>query len=112
MKDQKQEDIIDETIKFFRPNVLFKSYEILGEADRTLLYLSFYVSLCLRKIEEKKCKDKASADKILFQLAQDRFQAPGETGFVLGGFFAAPKSGGEGSLFFFNLKLKQTGQII
>ena len=59
--------------------------------------MSFYLSLCLRKIEQKKCQDKASADKILFQLAQDRFQAPGETGFVLGGFFSAPKTSAEGS---------------
>lgn len=92
------EDVIDEVLTYFKANVLFKNYEIKSDADRTLVYLTFYAHLCLKKIAEKKCQDLASADKILFNQAQEKFQIPGEPGFVLGGFFSSPKNSQESVL--------------
>ena len=37
------EDIIDETIKFFRANVFFRNFEVKGGADRTLIYFTLFV---------------------------------------------------------------------
>jgi len=51
----------------------------------------------LKRLQKKKCQDLASADKILFNQAQEKFQIPGEPGFVLGGFFSAPKDPKEGA---------------
>jgi ARP2/3 complex ARPC3 (21 kDa) subunit len=41
-------DIIDEAIRFFRCNVLFRSMEVHGPADKLLIYLTFYISSCLK----------------------------------------------------------------
>lgn len=49
-----QEDIVDEVLRLFRANVLFKSFEVLNAADRLLVYLTLYTSLCL-KSERIKC---------------------------------------------------------
>ena len=36
-------DIIEETITFFRANVMFKNFEMKGPADRVLCYLTLFV---------------------------------------------------------------------
>jgi actin related protein 2/3 complex subunit 3 len=95
-KSNEEEDIIEETLNLFKANVLFKNYEMKSDGDRTLVYLTFYVSLCLKKIAEKKPQNLADADKLLFNQAQENFQKPGETGFVLGGFFSSPATSQEG----------------
>jgi actin related protein 2/3 complex subunit 3 len=35
-------DIIDETIRFFRANVLFRNFEVKGPADRTMIYMTLF----------------------------------------------------------------------
>lgn len=46
------EDIIDESLAYFKPNIFFREYEIKGPADRTLIYLTLYISECLRKLQK------------------------------------------------------------
>jgi hypothetical protein len=46
-----QEDIIDETLFYFRANVMFRNFSIESAADRTLIYLTFYTQQCLRELE-------------------------------------------------------------
>lgn len=36
-------DIVDETITFFRANIMFKSFDPKGPADRVLIYLTKFV---------------------------------------------------------------------
>ena len=81
-------DVIDEAITFFKANVLFRNYEVQGPADRVLLYLTYYIKVALQKIERS---SKAEADKVLYQLAIENFQIPGDSGFVFGGFFHNPQ---------------------
>jgi actin related protein 2/3 complex subunit 3 len=38
-----EEDQIDEAIRLFRANVLFRNFEVLGAADRTLIYLTLLI---------------------------------------------------------------------
>jgi hypothetical protein len=52
------EDIIDETLTFFRANCLFRNFDVRGGADRTLIYLTLHAMQCLVKCE--KIEDKAS----------------------------------------------------
>lgn len=40
-------DIIDEAIIYFRANVLFKNFPILGDADKLLVYITVFISKCL-----------------------------------------------------------------
>lgn len=80
-------DVIDEALKFFKANVLFRNYEVKGPADRVLLYLTYYAKCCLKKIEKGTKQD---AEKALYQFAIENFQIPGDSGFVFGGFFHNP----------------------
>mmetsp|Transcript_52864 Transcript_52864/g.120502 ORF Transcript_52864/g.120502 Transcript_52864/m.120502 type:complete len:95 (+) Transcript_52864:85-369(+) len=38
-----EEDIIDETIKFFRANIFFRNFEVKNGSDRVLVYLTLFV---------------------------------------------------------------------
>ena len=91
-----QEDIIDETLKFYRANVLYASFEVKGGADRVLLFLTLYVSQCLKRLEKAGNRD--SGNKILFDLAKEKFPLPGENGWPLGGHIHRPKSRAEEDL--------------
>jgi hypothetical protein len=65
----------------------------MGTADRTLIYLTMHVVQCLVKCE--KIEDKPSAVRELRAMSQKPFLSPGESGFALGGMFAAATSKGE-----------------
>lgn len=43
-------DIVAETLKFFKANVFFQNYEIKGDADRLLMYLTLYTHQCVCRI--------------------------------------------------------------
>lgn len=44
------EDIIDEALQYFKPNIFFREFEIKNASDRTLIYLTLYITECLRKL--------------------------------------------------------------
>uniref|UniRef100_A0A2K5EB78 Actin-related protein 2/3 complex subunit 3 n=1 Tax=Aotus nancymaae TaxID=37293 RepID=A0A2K5EB78_AOTNA len=56
-RETKDTDNVDEAIYYFKANVFFKNYEIKKEADRTLIYITLYISECLKKLQ--KCNPKA-----------------------------------------------------
>jgi actin related protein 2/3 complex subunit 3 len=85
-----KEDIIDESLNFFKANVLFRNFEPKGPADRVLIYLTLYISACLQKLSPT--TKKVDAEKILYQLALENFSLPGDKGFVLGGFVTNPSN--------------------
>lgn len=88
-----EEDIIDETIKFFRANVFFRNFEVKGGADRTLIYLTLYVGACLQELE--RVETKSEAEKVLHLMAIKAFAIPGEASWKLGGMYPPPKSAAE-----------------
>lgn len=66
-KENLEFDIIDEALTLFKANVFFKNYEIKvnlmrcrnalnltfkSEADRTLIYITLYITECLKKIQK------------------------------------------------------------
>lgn len=91
------DDIIDEVLGFFKANVLFKHFEVKGHADRTLIYLTLYVTQCLIRLE--KCPDQMEGLKALTAMAHEQFIIPGDPGFALGSFFPAPASAQESGAF-------------
>lgn len=93
------EDIIDEALYFFKANVLFRSFEVKGPADRLLVYLTLYITQCLRKLESS--TNKADALRSLTTMALEPFAIPGEPQFTakLGSFFPAPETRQEAGTF-------------
>ncbi|EDO39405.1 predicted protein [Nematostella vectensis] len=81
-------DIVDETLYYFKANVFFKSYEIKSEADRVLIYLTLYVSECLKKLQRIQSKEQAK--KEMKTLAMANFHLPGDAGFPLNAMYQKP----------------------
>eukprot|EP00483_Globobulimina_turgida_P002356 UN02358 len=65
-RDAKDLDIIDESINYFRANILFSQFEVEGGADLTLVYLTAWIADCLRKLQKEKTK--ATALKASYQI--------------------------------------------
>lgn len=96
--DQEQ-DIIDESLYYFKANVFFRTYEIKvnmlisfsdsidiilhfqSESDRLLIYITLYITECLKKLQ--KCSNKNQAYNEMKSLAISRFDIPGDPGFPL-----------------------------
>jgi actin related protein 2/3 complex, subunit 3 len=55
--------------------VFFRTYEIKSEADRVLIYLTLYITECLKKLQ--KCSSKSQAQNEMYSLAISRFDVPG-----------------------------------
>lgn len=81
-------DIIDEAIYFFKANIFFKNYEVKTPADRVLIYLTLYVTECLKKLQ--RCTSKVQGAKDMQQLGIASFSIPGEAGFPLNAMYAKP----------------------
>ncbi|PRP82899.1 hypothetical protein PROFUN_06676 [Planoprotostelium fungivorum] len=86
------EDIIDEALTAFKANVFFKNFEVKGNADRLLVYVTLYISQALLKMPNLK---KGDAEKQLFALAIENFALPGDKNFALGGIVTNPANRGE-----------------
>ncbi|XP_076364226.1 actin-related protein 2/3 complex, subunit 3A isoform X1 [Tachypleus tridentatus] len=89
-KESGDMDIIDEVLYFFKANVFFRTYEIKNEADRVLIYLTLYVTDCLKKLQ--KCSNKNQGLQEMYSLAISKFDIPGEPGFPLNAVYAKPSS--------------------
>ncbi|KAK9895368.1 putative ARC18-subunit of the Arp2/3 complex [Cystobasidium minutum MCA 4210] len=93
-EDPSQPDIIEEAITLFRPNSLFRNFEIKGAADRTLIYLILFISDCLSRIGAPSARGWSTTEAVkqLTTLALENFALPGDAGFPLNSMFAAPKT--------------------
>lgn len=89
--------MIDETLNYFRANVLFRNFHVDGGADRTLIYLTLFTAMCLKEMERVDKKDQAIRD--LRNIAIRQFSIPGDAGWPLGGLFPAPARREEGDAF-------------
>lgn len=83
-----QVDIVDEALSYFKANVFFKTYEIQSDADRVLIYLTLYISECLKKLQ--RCTAKEQAQQEMYSLAISRFDIPGDPGFPLNSVYSRP----------------------
>jgi actin related protein 2/3 complex subunit 3 len=89
----KEDDVVDEAIRLFRANVLFRNFEVQGGADRVLVYLTLFIHQCLKRVEKK--PNKAEALRELSTLAQGAHYIPGDPGWPLGQVMPLPKSASE-----------------
>ncbi|XP_054158689.1 actin-related protein 2/3 complex subunit 3-like [Oppia nitens] len=89
-------DIIDEALLYFKPNVFFKTFEIQSAADRVLIYLTLYITECLKRLQRLQSRDQGLAE--MYALAISRFDIPGDPGFPLNAVYAKPSSAEEQDL--------------
>eukprot|EP01083_Nonionella_stella_P276949 941515_1 len=79
------DDIIDETIKYFRANIFKKTFKSNGNADLILIYLTAFISYCLRKWKDIKSKTEAM-DSVFYKSELNEkkkylIKCPGDKGF-------------------------------
>lgn len=91
-----EQDIIDESLYYFKSNVFFRTYEIKSEVDRVLIYITLYITECLKKLQ--RCSNKAQGNQEMYSLAISKFDIPGEAGFPLNAMYARPASTQEADL--------------
>lgn len=87
-RDSSDQDIIDEALLYFKANVFFRNYEIKSEADRTLIYLTLYITEGLKKLQKAKSKNEGL--KEMQSLAISKFYLPGEAQFPLNAMYSKP----------------------
>ncbi|CAH1382709.1 unnamed protein product [Tenebrio molitor] len=85
-----EQDIIDEALYYFKANVFFRTYEIKSEADRLLIYITLYITECLKKLQ--RCANKNVGQNEMYTLAISRFDIPGDPGFPLNSVYSRAKS--------------------
>ena len=83
-----EEDVVDEALRLFRANLLFRNFELLGGGDRLLVYLTLFIHLCLKRAKPAK----ADGQRELATLASGNHLAPGDAAWPLGQVIPAPKS--------------------
>ncbi|MCL7042613.1 hypothetical protein MKW94_004261 [Papaver nudicaule] len=93
----KETDIVDEAITFFRANVFFRNFDIKSSADKLLIYLIFYINVALKRLEG--CRTLAGGTKAIINLGLEDIPVPGEAGFPFSGLFPLPQSDDEAELF-------------
>eukprot|EP01084_Bolivina_argentea_P291299 500631_1 len=96
--NDKDLDIVDEALTYFRANILFSQFEVEGGADLTLVYLTAWIADCLRKLQKEKSKDGAKKASYNIGISK-KFKVPGDNKFEFGAFFTKPKSNSEKQLF-------------
>lgn len=67
---------------------------VAGSSDKLLIYLTLYISACLRKLES--APTLAAGQKAVFGLAMEPFALPGDAAWPLGGLFTPPATREEG----------------
>jgi len=85
-------DIIDEALIYFKANIMFRTFDMRGFADRLFVYITLYINACLVKCAHK---SKGEAEKILYAYAIENFAIPGDGTFALGGLCPAPTNAGD-----------------
>ena len=71
-------DIIDEAIIYFRANVLFKNFNIEGDADKLLVYITVFIQKCLEKANDPN-QQKAKENILQLSVRKHRDGKTGQT---------------------------------
>merc|ERR1711934_719054 len=107
--ETQDDDIVDEVIRLFKPNILFKSFEMKDSVDRVLVYITLYIVECLKKLAKIEGKEKALLE--MFSMALGAHSIPGESGFPLNAFFTKPQGKEEEDMKKYIVQLRhETGQ--
>lgn len=64
------------------------------EVDRVFIYVTLYITECLKKLQ--RCSNKTQATQEMYTLAISKFDIPGDKNFPLNAVYARPKDTNEG----------------
>lgn len=64
-----------------------------SEADRVLIYITLYITECLKKLQ--KCINQSQAQNEMYSLAISKFDIPGDARFPLNSVYAKPNDPSE-----------------
>ena len=81
-------DIVDEVIYHYRTNIWMRNFKIATEADRLLIYLTFYAQKCVKMFAQQKDKTKAKTQLESWNL--NPFPLPGDSSFILSSLVTEP----------------------
>ncbi|KAB1205129.1 Actin-related protein 2/3 complex subunit 3 [Morella rubra] len=70
-------------ITFFCANVFFRNFDIKSSADELLIYLTMYINVALKRLED--CGTLAEGTKAIINLGLEKVPVPGEYGNVFAG---------------------------
>jgi actin related protein 2/3 complex subunit 3 len=84
-------DIVDEVLYHFRTNLFMRDFAVKSDADRLLIYLTFYAQKCLKFFAKNK-GNKLSCQKEIEKWNLDPFVLPGDGGFILAALVTEPKT--------------------
>eukprot|EP00931_Biecheleriopsis_adriatica_P103536 TRINITY_DN7835_c0_g1_i1.p1 TRINITY_DN7835_c0_g1~~TRINITY_DN7835_c0_g1_i1.p1 ORF type:complete len:175 (+),score=34.23 TRINITY_DN7835_c0_g1_i1:54-578(+) len=98
-------DLVDEALRSFRWNILFKNFEVLGDADRVLVYVTLWIQKCISVASQASGRDEAARQ--LEAMAAAEMPGPGEPAFILNQLF---KPGGDQDIQTAKAYLKQLRQ--
>ncbi|KAI9026288.1 actin-related protein 2/3 complex subunit 3 [Hyaloraphidium curvatum] len=91
--DAAADDAIDEALNLFRANCLFRNFEVKGNGDRLLIYLTVFISECLGKLAAKTpVPSLQDGVKLLNTHALQTFTLPGDPNFPLNAIFQKPSN--------------------
>ncbi|KAH3766244.1 ARP2/3 actin-organizing complex subunit Arc21 [Pelomyxa schiedti] len=90
-----KDDIIDECLKFFKANMMFRQFDPKTPCDKLLVYITLYIHQCITKMPHK---TKGDSERLMNALAIESFLIPGDRMFPLGGHVSAPPSRGDAEL--------------
>ncbi|KAL0207041.1 hypothetical protein P9112_012752 [Eukaryota sp. TZLM1-RC] len=102
--DASDEDIVEETLRLFKANVLSKQFNLEGPADRLLIYLTLTTVQFLRRLEKASNQDEAN--KIMHMVASEEVSLPGSSDFHLNSIFTPPKDESTFRQYFVQLRRK------
>jgi actin related protein 2/3 complex subunit 3 len=99
--DAPDADAVDEALRLFRANMLFRNFDLQGGGDRLLVYATLFIHACLKRVARAGggALPRADAARDLGAYAAGAHVAPGEPGWPLAGVIAPPKSAAEGEAF-------------
>lgn len=105
-----EQDIIDEALFNFKANVFFRQFEIQSDSDRVLIYLTLFITECLKKLQ--KCTSEAQGASEIHSLAISKFDIPGDANFPLNSVYSKPTNHEEANLLrqYFSQLRQELGQ--
>ena len=99
MNGVEKPDIVDEALRLFRANVLFKSFPVQSPLERILAYLTMFLNhmlLSLRRgLERKQITSRRGAKDFLTEINDSLVAVPGESAFPLSEVFLTYRDGKE-----------------
>jgi actin related protein 2/3 complex subunit 3 len=84
-------DIVDEVLYHFRTNLFMRDFAVKSDADRLLIYLTFYAQRCL-KFFAKNASNKGACQTEIDKWNLNPFALPGDGGFILAALVGEPAS--------------------